>query len=119
VAPRAGRIPDRYDIDKPENQAKLRAADALAVLAEKNDMSLIHMALAFVLNHPAVTSAIIGPRTAEHLQGQLGAVDVTLTDEVLDAIDAIVPPGTNFSYADAGYAPPSIASPWRRRRSRH
>ncbi|HEV7763154.1 MAG TPA: aldo/keto reductase [Acidimicrobiales bacterium] len=116
---RAGRIPDRYDIDKPENQAKLRAADALAVLAEKNDMSLIHMALAFVLNHPAVTSAIIGPRTAEHLQGQLGAVDVTLTDEVLDAIDAIVPPGTNFSYADAGYAPPSIASPWRRRRSRH
>jgi aryl-alcohol dehydrogenase-like predicted oxidoreductase len=89
------------------------------VLAEKNDMSLIHMALAFVLNHPAVTSAIIGPRTAEHLQGQLGAVDVTLTDEVLDAIDAIVPPGTNFSYADAGYAPPSIASPWRRRRSRH
>jgi aryl-alcohol dehydrogenase-like predicted oxidoreductase len=115
---RASRIPDRYDIDKPENQAKLQAADALAVLAEKNDMSLIHMALAFVLNHPAVTSAIIGPRTAEHLQGQLGAVDVTLTDEVLDAIDAIVPPGTNFSYADAGYAPPSIASPWRRRRAR-
>jgi aryl-alcohol dehydrogenase-like predicted oxidoreductase len=116
---RASRIPDRYDIDKPENQAKLRAADALAVLAEKHDMSLIHMALAFVLNHPAVTSAIIGPRTAEHLQGQLGAVDVTLTDEVLDAVDAIVPPGTNFSYADAGYAPPSIASPWRRRRARH
>jgi aryl-alcohol dehydrogenase-like predicted oxidoreductase len=116
---RASRIPDRYDIDKPENQAKLRAADALAVLAEKNDMTLIHMALAFVLQHPAVTSAIIGPRTREHLDGQLGSVDVTLSDDVLDAIDAIVTPGTNFSFADAGYLPPGIASPWRRRRARH
>ena len=115
---RASRIPDRYDMDKPENQAKLRAADALAVLAEKNGISLIHMALAFVMTHPAVTSAIIGPRTAEHLEGQLGAVDVSLSDELLDAVDAVVAPGTNFSYFDAGYAPPSIASPWRRRRAR-
>jgi aryl-alcohol dehydrogenase-like predicted oxidoreductase len=113
---RASRIPDRYDIDKPENQAKLRAADALAALAEKHGLTLIHMALAFVVNHPAVTSAIIGPRTADHLEGQLGAVDVRLSGELLDEIDAVVPPGTNFSFSDAGYVPPSIADPGQRRR---
>ena len=61
-------------------------------------MSLVHMALAFVLNHPRVTAAIIGPRTAEHLAGQLGATDVVLDDELLDAVDKIVAPGTNFSW---------------------
>ncbi len=116
---RAARIPDRYDLSKPENQAKLQAADALAVLAEQSGMSLVHMALAFVVNHPAVTSAIVGPRTMEHLEGQLGATDVVLDEGLLDAIDAIVRPGTNFSWADAGYMPPSVASAWRRRRARH
>jgi aryl-alcohol dehydrogenase-like predicted oxidoreductase len=116
---RAERIPDRYDLSKPENQAKLEAAEALAVLAEDAGISLIHLALAFVINHPTVTAAIIGPRTAEHLESQLGAVDVVLNDDVLDRIDAIVPPGTNFSWADAGYLPPSVASAWRRRRARH
>ncbi|HEY3810741.1 MAG TPA: aldo/keto reductase [Acidimicrobiales bacterium] len=113
---RSARIPDRYDVSKPENQRKLEAADALAVLAEKSGLSLIHLALAFVIRHPAVSSAIIGPRTREHLDSQLGAVDVRLTDEILDGIDEIVPPGTNFSWADAGYLPPPIASAWRRRR---
>ena len=61
---RAERIPARYDLSIPENQAKLDAADALAVLAEESGISLVHMALAFAVNHPAVTSAIIGPRTA-------------------------------------------------------
>jgi aryl-alcohol dehydrogenase-like predicted oxidoreductase len=115
---RAQRIPDRYDLSKPENQAKLDATEQLAVLAEENDLSLIHLALAFVLHHPAVTSAIIGPRTAEHLESQIGAADVTLSDDVLDRIDEIVAPGTNFSWADAGYLPPPLASPWRRRRPR-
>jgi aryl-alcohol dehydrogenase-like predicted oxidoreductase len=115
---RAQRIPARYDLDKPENQAKLVAADKLAVLAEGAGISLIHLALAFVINHPAVTAAIIGPRTAEHLTSQLGSADVVLTDDVLDEIDEIVPPGTNFSWADAGYVPPSIAQSWRRRRPR-
>jgi aryl-alcohol dehydrogenase-like predicted oxidoreductase len=113
---RAARIPDRYDIDKPENQAKLQAADALAELAEEHDISLIHMAIAFVINHPAVTSAIIGPRTADHLESQLGAAHVSLSDQLLDAIDRIVKPGTNFSFFDAGYMPPGIADPRRRRR---
>ena len=116
---RATRIPDRYDLSKPENQAKLAAAEALAVLAEQSGMSLVHMALAFVVNHPVITSAIVGPRTMEHLEGQLGATEVVLGGEVLDAIDEIVRPGTNFSWADAGYVPPSIASAWRRRRARH
>lgn len=116
---RAERIPARYDLALPENQAKLEAAEALAVLAEEKDLTLIHLALAFVVSHPAVTAAIIGPRTAAHLQSQLGAAEVVLDDDVLDRIDEIVRPGTNFGWADAGYTPPSIADAWRRRRIRH
>jgi len=67
-------------------------------------MSLIHLALAFVIRHPAVTAAIIGPRTMEHLESQLGAADVVLSDDVLDAIDTIVAPGTNLAAADAGWS---------------
>ncbi len=113
---RAARIPERYDLSLPHNQAKLEAADALGVLAEETSISLIHLALAFVINHPAVTSAIIGPRTAEHLAGQLGADEVVLDAGVLDRIDEIVPPGRNFDWSDAGYVQPAIASSWRRRR---
>jgi aryl-alcohol dehydrogenase-like predicted oxidoreductase len=115
---RAARIPDRYDLSKPENQRKLEAADALAVLADKAGTSLVNMAVAWVINNPAVTSAIIGPRTMEQLTTQLDAAEISLDDETLDAIDEIVPPGTNFIWADAGYAPPSIAQAWRRRRPR-
>src|SRR6478752_7029721 len=71
---RAERMPARYDLSNPDNQRKLDAADALAVLADEAGLSLVHMALAFVLEHPAVTSAIIGPRTLEQLESQLGAV---------------------------------------------
>jgi aryl-alcohol dehydrogenase-like predicted oxidoreductase len=113
---RASRIPGRYDLSRPENQKKLEAADALAKLAEESGVSLVHMALAFVINHPAVTSAIIGPRTREHLDGQLGTLEVQLSADLLDRIDEIVPPGTNFSWADAGYQPPALAEPGRRRR---
>ncbi|MGH9124531.1 MAG: aldo/keto reductase [Acidimicrobiales bacterium] len=113
---RASRIPRRYDLSLPENQRKLDVADQLAQVADDAGISLIHMALAFVLEHPAVTSAIIGPRTMEHLEDQLGALDVVLDDEVLDAIDRIVPPGTTLNAADAGWQPPWLASPWRRRR---
>ena len=85
-------------------------------LAEENGISLIEMALAFVIRHPAVTAAIIGPRTMEHLESQLTAADVTLSDEVLDRIDEIVPPGTNLNPGDAGYVPPALESPELRRR---
>jgi aryl-alcohol dehydrogenase-like predicted oxidoreductase len=118
ISRRAARIPGRYDVTRPENQKKLEAADALARLAEESGISLVHMALAFVIHHPAVSSAIIGPRTREHLDGQLGGADVQLTGDVLDRIDEIVPPGTNFSWADAGYQPAALTQAGLRRRSR-
>jgi aryl-alcohol dehydrogenase-like predicted oxidoreductase len=100
----------------PDNQLKLEAADKLAGLAAEAGMSLIHLALGFVLSHPAVTSAIIGPRTMEHLDGQLGAPVDGLPADVLDRIDEIVPPGVNLSPADRGYQPPSLTDASLRRR---
>ena len=85
--------PTRYDLDEPGNQQKLEAADALGKLADDAGMPLVHLAVAWVLRNPAVTSAIIGPRTMEQLTTQLGAADVDLDDDVLDRIDEIVPPG--------------------------
>jgi aryl-alcohol dehydrogenase-like predicted oxidoreductase len=114
---RAARIPSRYDLTIPGNQHKLDAADALGKLADDAGMSLVDLAVAWVINNPAVTSAIIGPRTMEQLTSQLGSVDVGLEPDLLDAIDEIVPPGTNFSWADAGYQPPMVASAAARRRA--
>ncbi len=112
---RAAMIPDRYDLSIPANQAKLEAADALGALADEAGMSLIHMSLAFVINHPAVTAAIIGPRTMEQLESQLGAADVALDDALLDRIDEIVAPGTNVNPTDAGWTNPALAPAARRR----
>jgi aryl-alcohol dehydrogenase-like predicted oxidoreductase len=112
---RAQMIPRRYDMSIPANQRKLEAADALAQLADEAGMSLIHLALAFVIRHPAVTAAIIGPRTMEHLESQLGAADVALSDDVLDGIDAIVPPGVDLNPTDAGWDNPGLAPSERRR----
>jgi aryl-alcohol dehydrogenase-like predicted oxidoreductase len=105
---RAQMLPSRYDLSLPENQRKLDAADALARLADEHGLSLIHTALAFVIRHPAVTAAIIGPRTMEQLESQLGAAEVELSDELLDAIDEIVAPGTNLNAADAGWQNPAL-----------
>jgi aryl-alcohol dehydrogenase-like predicted oxidoreductase len=113
---RAQRIPQRYDLSLPANQRKLEIVDRLAQLAEERGLTLIHLAIAFVLQHPAVKAAIIGPRTMEQLESQLGAVDLTLDPALLDEIDTIVPPGQNLNPADAGYTPPAIADPARRRR---
>lgn len=113
---RAQRAPDRYDLTKPGNQQKLDAADALGRLADEAGIPLVHLAIAWVNHHPAVTSAIIGPRTMEQLTSQLGAIDVELTTDVLDRIDEIVPPGTTFSHADAGYTPPGLTDLKARRR---
>jgi aryl-alcohol dehydrogenase-like predicted oxidoreductase len=109
-------MPSRFDMSRPENQTKLDAAEALAVVAEDAGLSLIHLALAFVLQHPAVTAPIIGPRTMDHLDSQLGAVDVRLHTDVLDRIDEIVPPGVNVVRGDAGYVPPALTDPFLRRR---
>jgi aryl-alcohol dehydrogenase-like predicted oxidoreductase len=99
----------------PENQRKLEVADALARVADEAGITLIEMAIAFVIRHPAVTAAILGPRTMEHLESQLTAAQVDLSDEVLDKIDAIVPPGVNLNAADGGLANPALEPAARRR----
>ena len=114
---RSDRVPDRYDLSEPANQLKFAAADALGALADETGVSLVQMAIAFVMQHPAITAPIIGPRTIEHLESQLGALEVTLSADVLDRIDEIVPPGTSFRRADVGYTPPSLSDPQRRRRA--
>jgi aryl-alcohol dehydrogenase-like predicted oxidoreductase len=112
---RAERLPQRYDLSLPGNQRKLGAADALARLAEEAGMSLVELAIAFVVNHPAVTAAIIGPRTMEQLESQLPAADVRIPDAVLDRIDEIVPPGVNLNPSDSGWPNPGLEPQARRR----
>jgi aryl-alcohol dehydrogenase-like predicted oxidoreductase len=113
---RRNRMPGRFDMSSPDNQRKLDAADALGQLADDAGIPLIHLALAFVMQHPAVTAPIIGPRTMEHLQSQIGAAEVTLSTDILDRIDEIVPPGVTVARADGGYQPPSLTDPFLRRR---
>lgn len=112
---RALRIPDRFDMSLPENQRKLEAVEQIVSLAEAEGISLVELGVAWTLVHPAVTSAIIGPRTLEQLHGQIKAAEVRLSKETLDKIDEIVPPGTTINPADNGYEPIWLA-PWERRR---
>jgi aryl-alcohol dehydrogenase-like predicted oxidoreductase len=99
-AARAQRFPGAYDAASPANAAKLDAADALGALADEAGITLIQMATAFATRHPAVTSAIIGPRTTEHLDSYLAADGIELSGDVLDRIDKIVPPGVTINVAD-------------------
>src|SRR3954471_24058382 len=92
---RAKRIPERFDYERPENQRKLDLVEELLKIAADAGVSLTHLAHAFVLEHPAITAAIIGPRTMEQLTDVLAGADVTLGNDVLDRIDKLVPPGTN------------------------
>jgi aryl-alcohol dehydrogenase-like predicted oxidoreductase len=98
----------RFDAAAPENARKLEAVRALTALADEAGMTLIELAIAFVINHPAVTAAIIGPRTMDHLESQLTAADVTLTEEILDRIDEIVPPGVNLDLETGGWTNPAL-----------
>ena len=109
------RLANRFDLELPENQRKLDAADQLSRLADDTGITLIELAIAFVTRHPAITAAIIGPRTMEHLQSQLTAAEVNLSDDVLDRIDQIVPPGVTLNPADNGWVSPAL-EPARRRR---
>ncbi|SEL82016.1 aldo/keto reductase [Streptacidiphilus jiangxiensis] len=113
---RADRQPGRFDVDSADNADKLAAVEALALLAEEAGLTLIELALGFVLAHPAVTSPIIGPRTLAQLEQQLGAASTPLPPDVLDAIDKIVPPGTTLSARDTGYVPPALQDASLRRR---
>jgi len=112
---RAERLPGRFDMSIPANQRKLEVADQLARVADEAGMTLIEMALAFVINHPAITAAIIGPRTMEHLESQLPAADTHLADAVLDRIDQVVPPGVNINPHDGGWQNPALEPSERRR----
>ncbi len=111
---RGGPIAARFDMSKPVNQRKLDLVEELVPVADKAGLSMTHMANAFTLAHPAVTSAIIGPRTMEQLEDALAGADVELDADTLDAIDDIVAPGTVVNEADRGYTPPWMEPPARR-----
>ncbi len=116
-AARSQRWPGRFDASNPENAAKLDAADALGILADEAGLTLVQMAVAFAIRHPAVTSTIIGPRTMEHLDSYLAADGVELSDDVLDRIDEIVPPGVTVNMVDNMWdVGTSALSPTSRRR---
>jgi aryl-alcohol dehydrogenase-like predicted oxidoreductase len=115
TSPARQRLVARFDMTLPENQRKLQATEALGALAEEAGLPLIELAIAFVLNHPAVTSAIIGPRTMEQLDSQLPSADVALDATLLDRIDAIVRPGVNINPADMSYGEQVLQTHMRRR----
>ncbi|MGW7423093.1 aldo/keto reductase [Streptomyces sp. NPDC054813] len=108
--------PDRFDLTLPANQARLDAVERLSAVAEEAGLTLIQLALGFVTAHPAVTSALIGPRTQDHLNSQLAAADTVLSADVLDAIDAIVAPGTDLAAHEKHDTPPALLDPVLRRR---
>ena len=109
-------MPQRFDIALPANRARLDAVEQLAKVADQAGLTMIQLALGFVTAHPAVTSAIIGPRTLDHLQAQLAAADTVLSADVLDAIDEIVAPGVDLAAHEKLDTPPSLLDPSLRRR---
>ncbi|MGP8010799.1 MAG: aldo/keto reductase [Acidimicrobiales bacterium] len=117
VSRRSVMLPERYDLSIPANQRKLEIVIELTALADEAKLSIIELSLAFVLEHPAISSAIIGPRTMDQLESQLSAPSVRLEDSILDRIDELVPPGTNVNAIDAGWVPSWLTATSQRRRS--
>jgi aryl-alcohol dehydrogenase-like predicted oxidoreductase len=115
TSPARQRLAARFDMSLPANQRKLEAVQQLAKVADEADVSMIELAIAFVINHPAVTSAIIGPRTMEQLDSQLPAADAVLDTATLDRIDEIVHPGVNLNPADTSYGEYALNPALRRR----
>ena len=105
----------RFDMSAPANQRKLDVVEDLAVLAEQAGHTLIELAIAFVLRHPGVTSAIVGPRTMQQLESYLPAAELTLGDDVLDRIDQIVAPGVTLNPDDNSYGAHELTPANRRR----
>ena len=115
-APTSSARPEaRFDMSQPANQRKLDIVEDLALLAEEAGMTLIELAIAFVINHPGVTSAIVGPRTMEQLESYLPAARVTLSADVLDRIDKLVAPGVTVNPDDNSYGAHELAARARRR----
>jgi aryl-alcohol dehydrogenase-like predicted oxidoreductase len=115
---RSAMLPHHYDMSLPGNKQKLDAVTALDEVAKGAGLTLLQLALGFVLEHPAVTSPIIGPRTMEHLESQLPALELRLSADVLDRIDEIVPPGIDLNVTDVGWVPAAIEDSALRRRPR-
>jgi aryl-alcohol dehydrogenase-like predicted oxidoreductase len=116
TSPARQRLAARFDMSLPENQRKLEVVEQLQQVADDAGLSMIELAIAFVVDHPGVTAAMIGPRTMEQLDGQLPAADAELDDAVLDRIDEIVRPGVNLNPADTSYGE-QVLQPALRRRS--
>lgn len=95
---------------------RLDAVEALIPIAQEAGLSLTHLAMGFVLAHPGVTSALIGPRTMAHLEDLLAGSEVRLPDAVLDRIDTVCPPGTDVGPLAAAYLPPALQNARLRRR---
>ena len=108
-------MPQRFDTAIPSNRARLDAVEQLAKVADQAGLTMIQLALGFVTAHPAVTSALIGPRTPDHLRSQLAAADTVLSADVLDAIDAVVAPGTDLAAHEKNDTPPALLDPSLRR----
>jgi aryl-alcohol dehydrogenase-like predicted oxidoreductase len=113
---RSGVLRQRFDLTVPANRARLDAVEQLVKIADGAGLTLIQLALGFVTAHPGVTSAIIGPRTLDHLHAQLAAADTVLTADVLDAIDAVVPPGLDLAPDEKIDTPPALLDASLRRR---
>jgi aryl-alcohol dehydrogenase-like predicted oxidoreductase len=113
---RSAFMPQRFDTAIASNRARLDAVEQLAKVADQAGLTMIQLALGFVTAHPAVTSAIIGPRTLDHLNSQVAAADTVLSADVLDAIDAIVAPGVDLAAHEKNDTPPALLDPSLRRR---
>jgi aryl-alcohol dehydrogenase-like predicted oxidoreductase len=109
-------MPQRFDTTIPSNRARLDAVEQLAKVADEAGLTMIQLALGFVTAHPGVTSALVGPRTLDHLHSQLAAADITLSTDILDAIDGIVAPGTDLAAHEKNDTPPALLDPSLRRR---
>jgi aryl-alcohol dehydrogenase-like predicted oxidoreductase len=113
---RSRMMPQRFDATLPVNGARVHAVERLVKVAADAGLTLIQLALGFVTAHPGVTSAIIGPRTVDHLRSQLAAAETVLSADVLDAIDDIVAPGTDLAAQEKNDTPPALLNPSLRRR---
>ncbi|GGN68700.1 aldo/keto reductase [Actinoplanes lobatus] len=113
---RSAILPERFDLTIASNRARMDAVERLAVVADQAGLTMIQLALGFVTAHPAVTGAIIGPRTTAHLEAQLAAADTVLPADVLDAIDEIVAPGVDLAAHEKFDTPPDLLDAALRRR---
>ncbi|MFD7686928.1 aldo/keto reductase [Streptomyces sp. NPDC059781] len=113
---RSAFMPERFDTALPANRARLDAVERLAGIADAAGLTMIRLALGFATAHPAVTSALIGPRTLDHLRSQLAAADTVLPADVLDAIDSVVAPGTDLAAHEKHDTPPALLDASLRRR---